>query len=488
MHIIHLASELAPIAKVGGLGDVTSGLSKALIREGAYVEVILPFYNTIEPQTLTALQQDITFATEIDERSIQVTVWSAHSGTLPIKLIACNADFFQRNTIYGEADDPLRFMAFTKMALDYLLHKKLSPNILNIHDWITALAAPLYDEIYKDLGVHIDTVVMTLHNMAYQGHSKTHTLSKVVPLPAARTIQHHLQDDHRPHHINLLKGGLLYAKRLTTVSPSYAEAIQGERGHGLGPLLRQKGTHFKGILNGIDTEYWNPVTDPLLVEKFPKNLQDIQQVRHAKTINKRALRTQLNLRESVAPLFCAITRLVKQKGPELIHAGIDYILQRGGQCVLIGSIAEEDVEQEFQNLANTYHNCPDVHFHFAFNEPLAHQVYASSDCLIMPSQFEPCGLAQMIAMRYGTLPIVTQVDGLKDTVFDSAQNGISISQANGYTFSPTTQYALQSTLDRVLHTFYHDHPLWERLMLNGLNHDWSWKQSAQTYLDFCQKT
>ena len=488
MYIVHLASELSPIAKVGGLGDVTAGLSKALQSKGENVEVLLPFYDHIHHQDLEHLNVEDQILSSLNGEPYQNTIWSAKIDTIPVLLVESHhKDInFKRGAIYGEKDDDLRFMSFTRTALEYLLKAKKHPDVLNLHDWLTALAAPLYHEIYKALGLKIGTIVTTLHNMFYQGICHQEKLSYIVRPSESLSMQKKLQDDQKPNHINLLKGALLYSDALTTVSPSYAEEIKGKRGHGLGPLLIKKGERFQGILNGIDTEYWNPTTDPLLSENYPKHLTSSDEMFVAKKMNRKALFKKLHMQEVSAPLFCSITRLVQQKGPEMIRFGIEYILKQGGQFILIGSTSEKEVQEDFQALAEKYMDNPHVHFRFAFDEPLAHLVYAAADYLLMPSLFEPCGLAQMIALRYGTVPIIHKVGGLKDTIFDIDQDCYPIDKRNGYTFEHSSNTDLSVTIDRVFKDFRDRPQKGTQMIKNGFNRDWSWKTPAIEYLKVYQ--
>ena len=263
MHIVHLTSELSPIAKVGGLGDVIAGLSKALTKAGERVEVILPFYDQIDRSKLKNLQVEFEELSECKS-----TVWSAEVDEIRLLLIEPQNNYFKRGVIYGEEDDDQRFITFTNAALHYLLKAGKHPDILHLHDWLTALAAPLYHEKYKSLGLKVGGIMTTIHNMKYQGVCEPDRLSQIGLNPDPLLKRDKLQDSTKPDKINLLKGALIYSDSLTTVSPTYAEEIKGEEGFSLGSVLQQREEKLRGILNGIDTHYWDPATDPFLQKNY----------------------------------------------------------------------------------------------------------------------------------------------------------------------------------------------------------------------------
>ncbi|MBF5058571.1 glycogen synthase [Candidatus Neptunochlamydia vexilliferae] len=449
MYIVHLATELSPIAKVGGLGDVTAGLSKTLVEEGQKVEVILPFYKKIDRKQLKNL------------KSLGDSFWSAEYDTIPLVLI--ESPLFQRENIYGEKDDIERFTFFPEAALKYLLKSNKHPDILNLHDWLTSFAAPLYRETYQKKGLKVGAIATTIHNMKYQGVCPPGKL----PLKRPSLIKNKKG--------NLLQAGLMESDVLTTVSPTYAKEIERKEGYGLEEVIKQKKT--KGILNGIDTSYWNPETDPLLAENYT-----LETLTEGKKANRKALQKELKMDYDSAPLFTSISRLVQQKGPELILAGIEYVLKKGGQFILLGSTPDPCLKNQFQSLSEEYRDNPHVHFHFTFNERLAHFTYAAADFILIPSLFEPCGLTQMIALRYGTLPIVHKVGGLSDTIFDIDHEEIPKEKRNGYTFEFPAEDSLRWSIDRAFEN-HKNNPKKNQLMLqNGIKKDWSWKTPALKYL------
>lgn len=483
MYIIHLASEFSSIAKVGGLGDVTLGLSHALTKRGEQTTVILPFYDHINRNTLHDLQVEYEHLISYENgKKYKNRVWSTKVHDITILLIELQNNYFKRGVIYGERDDTLRFVYFTYVAMEYLLQTNTHPNILHLHDWHTALAAPLYYGKYQGLGVKIGGIVITIHNIKYQGSCSPKILSHVGFDLTSLSTQKALQDYKDHNKINLLKGGLLYSDGITTVSPSYAEEIQRKEEGGLSQYLRGR-KNFIGILNGIDMQYWNPQTDPFLKQNYPSYPISFNKIRDAKKNNRTALNNILKTNYSpTTPLFACITRLVQQKGPKLIHFGIEYIIKKGGQFILLASTPEEDLKKNFFSLAEKYRTNPHFFFHPVFDERIAHLTFAASDCILIPSLFEPCGLTQMIALRYGTIPIVHAVGGLKDTIFDVDQDIYPLNQRNGYTFDCPANKSLQNSIDRALDHYHHDQKKWQCILNNGLSNDWSWTTPSMKYL------
>lgn len=486
MYIVYLTTELAPIAKVGGLGDVITGLAKALKKKGAQVEVILPFYDHIPRDQLQGLKIEMQRLISYKENTpYGNTIWSAECEGVSLLLIEPdkNMPLFQRGRIYGEDDDNFRFTYFTKTAMEYLLKKGKKPDILHLNDWLTSLGAPLYYKVYQSKGLKIGSIVTTIHNMQYQGICSQETFKQIGIKTQDFLTDKALQDQSNPKILNLLKGGLIYSDFLTTVSPTYAQEIQETKGFGLENILRENKGRLQGILNGIDTDYWNPETDPLIETNYPADGNKLPAIKQAKKANQKALYSQLNMEDGSAPLFTCISRIVQQKGPELIRVGIEYILKKGGRFILLGSASECTLQKEFSNLSEKYQGNPHVHFHFLFDEKLAHLTYAAADCILIPSLFEPCGLTQMIALRYAALPIVHQVGGLNDTIFDIDCDHIPLKQRNGYTFDSPSADKLRASIDRAFEHYYNNQEKWETMQKNGLARDWSWDTPSKKYLN-----
>ena len=490
MHIVHITSELAPLAKVGGLGDVVQGLCNVLCKENE-VSVFLPFYDLIDRSKLKNLKKITTNLTTYENYALsQNTVYFLLEGSVHIYLFEPQSasNFFERGKIYGEKDDIERFLHFCFASLQFLLEQKKQVDILHLHDWITGGCAPLYKERFQPLGLRIGKVITTIHNMCYQGQTKGTALKQMgLSLSSLLSIEK-MQDDKKFDHLNLLKGAITYSDALTTVSPTYAREIIDNWGFGLAPFLKQHQNKLKGILNGIDTVFWNPETDPYLKEKYQPNFSQIETILSAKKANGLALNKKTGLKHNSQPLFACITRLVSQKGPDLIRYAIDLVLKKGGRFILLCSSPEQALKEEFLKLQKAYEKNPSIFFYFGFNEELAHLTFSAADALIVPSLFEPCGLTQMIAMRYGTIPIVHAVGGLKDTVFDIDEVGLSEVKRNGYTFYSPTKEGIHLSIDRAFNHFFQDNKKWLLMLKNGLSSDLSWEASAQIYLKLYQGT
>ena len=483
MVIAHLTTELAPIAKVGGLGDVVTGLSKALKSLGQKVKVILPFYDQIDRSHLENLKKALEWE--------KGAIYSAQYQGISLILITLSEKtaVLQWKEIYSGKEDIKRFSRFTQAALEYLLKSGKRLEILHLHDWPTALAASLYYAHYRSQGLNIGKVVLTLHNMEYQGVCSLKELEPLGLAPSFFSKYSKMRDLRNPTCLNLLKGGLLDADFLTTVSPTYAQEILGKEGFGLESILEERKETLRGILNGIDETYWNPETDPFLAKNYPPNPLFLNEIAQAKKENREALellckkKNGEGLSDKQGPLFTSISRLTRQKGPKWIEWGIEYVLKKGGTFILLGSSIEPDLKKEFACLEEKYRDHPRAFLHFSFDEKLAHLMYAAADCIFIPSLFEPCGLTQMIALRYGTIPIVHQVGGLRDTVFDIDHPCMPLEKRNGYTFNHLSFETLQHCFNRVFTDYQSHKNKWEQMQKNGLRRDWSWKSSAQKYLD-----
>lgn len=460
MHIVHVAAEMAPIAKVGGLGDVVHGLSRALLSQKQAVTVILPKYDCLNLNYVEHLEiVNPTFPITFDGKVRRNAIWKGSVDGVSVIFIEAQEaeEYFDRGGIYGYADDVARFSYFSLAALTYL--SSLNVDVLHIHDWHTALLAPLAQQL--DLS-NRPKVVLTIHNLAYQGICRGEDLLKI-GLKATKDKE-----------VNCLKEGILAADHVTTVSPNYArEILTTELGLNLQQTLRTHQHKFSGILNGIDYSTWNPETDPFLPTHFSASHPQ------KKALVKQELKKRLMLSSDEAPLVCSITRLVTQKGPELIKAALLRTLERGGQFVLLGSVLDEASHAQFYQLKRSLAGSRFVHLELTYNEELSHLVFAGADLFLVPSLFEPCGLTQMIAMRYGAVPLVRETGGLVDTVEQGK---------NGFSFGPPTAEAIWDSLDHAL-TVWKDKPAeWQMLVKNGMEENFSWERPAKAYLQLYLKT
>jgi starch synthase len=490
MYVVQVASELARVAKVGGLGDVVYGLSKQLVKEGHHVEIILPKYDCIQYGSLKNLTVDQKgiFIKENDH-SIHNLIWSASLDNLKIILIEPDhpKDYFNRGIIYGAPDDAERFIYFSRVAFEYLSRMKKSIDALHLHDWHTALIPVLYQQFSRSLGARAGKTVFTIHNLEHQGK---YNLSYFSPLNLKREI---LEDPHSPDLANLVKGAIITADVVTAVSPNYRkEILTPEGGFGLDQVLKKYESKLKGILNGIDPDFWNPKTDPHLVSHYsteaPLTTEKMEHLLKAKKENQQRLKEHLGMnKDDHTILVASVTRLVFQKGPELIKHALFRTLERGGQFVLLGATSDPAIARDFINLKKEMENNKNVAISLDQNESLAHLIYAAADLLVLPSLFEPCGLTQLIAFRYGVIPVARMTGGLVDTVFDIDTSKRPEKERNGFTFDFPDKEGVNWALDRAITCYEKEPQKFQLIMRQGMREDFSWHKSAREYLDLYKR-
>jgi len=481
MFIAMISSELAPVAKVGGLGDVLFGLSRELEVRGNSVEIILPKYDCMwydEIWGLHRIWEELWVPWHNGEVSCSVWFGFVHGRKCFFIEPHSKDNFFNRGSFYGFHDDPLRFGFFCKAAMEFLLKSGKRPDVIHCHDWQTGLVPVLQYEIYNRLGMDRQRICYTIHNFAHQGITGEEVLwATGLCRPEYYFHQDRLLDDFNKSAINLMKGGIVYANHVTTVSPHHAwEALHTNQGHGLGHTLAVHGHKFGGILNGVDYDVWNPQTDRFIASHY-----DMWNVEH-KYGNKEALRERLWLSKDFKPLVAYVGRLDAQKGVHLIQHALFYAMEKNAQFVLLGSGSESGINDHFWHLKHYLNESADCHLEIGFNEQLAHLIYAGADIMVVPSLFEPCGLAQLLAMRYGSVPVVRAVGGLVDTVFDRDHSDKPPEERNGYVFQDPDPPGLESALSRAIGLWY-DYPKeFRRLVTNGMAQDHSWAQSGHHYL------
>jgi starch synthase len=482
MYIVMVASECAPVAKVGGLGDVVFGLSRELEIRGNAVEIILPKYD--------CMRYDHIYGLQVVYESLQVpwfnyhipcTVWFGFvHGRKCFFIEPHSADnFFSRGTYYGFADEHMRFAFFSKAALEFLLKSGKRPDIIHTHDWQSALVPVLLYEMYQHLGMERTRVCHTFHNFRHQGIAGENVLWFTgLGRPDYYFHRDRMGDDFNPSAINFSKGAVIYSNFVTTVSPRHAwEVRHGEWGYGLGHALHVHQSKFGGVLNGLDYEMWNPESDPHIPAHY--NADTLEE----KFKNKEALRERLWLRQEYKPLIAYVGRLDTQKGIHLIRHALFYAINNGAQFVLLGSSPEHGINDDFWHLKHTLNDNPDCHLEIGFNEELSRLIYAGSDMMVVPSLFEPCGLTQMIALRYGTVPIVRSVGGLADTVFDWHYGEVPEEQRNGFVFHQPDIAGLESAMSRAIGLWHHYPEEFRQVVLNGMGCDYSWNYPGQDYLN-----
>lgn len=477
-----ISSECAPVAKVGGLADVVYGLSRELEIRGNDVEIILPKYDCMRYDQIYGLQQvfDDLWVPYYD-RWVHCSVFFGFVHGRKCFFIDPHfeKDFFNRGVFYGHDDDPERFAFFCRAALEFMLKSNKCPDIIHCHDWQTGLVPVLLYDIYKHYGMTHPRVCYTLHNVGHQGVTGEFILRETGLNRAGNYFQtDRLRDDCNPFAINLMKGGIVYSNFVTTVSPRYAGEIKySNQSNGLGHTLYVHSSKFGGVLNGIDYDVWNPLTDIHIPYNYGIENIDV------KYGNKEVLRHRLLLRQDYKPVIAYIGRLDSQKGVELIRHAIFYSLEKGCQFVLLGSSPDHEINNHFWHLKHLLNNHPDCHLEIGYSEELAHLIYAGADMIVVPSQFEPCGLTQLIAMKYGTVPIVRETGGLADTIFDTDYASRPFNERNGYVFQNFDHSGLESALYRAICVWYSYPQNFRELMTNGMRCDYSWNHPAQHYLN-----
>jgi starch synthase len=473
MRICFATSELAPLAKVGGLADVSGALPRELMAQGHDVHVYLPLYRRVREHGLALAPDPALHALplQLGRRTYRYSVLTARlpGSNLDVRLVDCPA-LYERPGIYTQDDDEhLRFLLLTRAAIECCQRLQWAPDVLHCHDWQTAMA-PLYlKTVYHwDRLFERTRTVLTIHNLGYQGTFPAAALEDLGLGDGAHLLH---QEDLRAGRIGFLKTGIAYADALTTVSPTYAREIQTEPlGMGLDALLRRRAGSLAGILNGVDTSEWDPRTDRHLAARYSeKSLW-------RKEKNKQALLESLGL-EYVkgVPVIGIVSRLSAQKGIELLEPTVPEVLrERDARFVALGS-GEPRLDQILHSIQARFPGR--AAFYRGFSDELAHRIEGGADLFLMPSLYEPCGLNQMYSMRYGTAPVVRATGGLADTVrhFDPA-TGVG----TGFVFEHFTTDGLRWALGEALRA-YDDPKAWRRLQLNGMATDFSWGAQALEY-------
>ena len=441
LYVAHIASEMAPIAKAGGLGDVVTALGRAVQQEGHDVEVVIPKYDCIDYSQVDDLVLDREFMWE----GIQVKVWKGIVEELETTFLEpCNGIVWMGSIYTNMNGDRHRFGIFCACALHYLLSESSRgrPSMLHCHDWQSAPIAFMDRQ-----GI---PAAFTIHNMDFGA--------------------------------DLISGAVEHAEVSTTVSPTYAVEISGHSG--ISPHLHK----FYGIRNGIDVDIWDPSSDALLPVNYSVDNFD-----EGKAAAKRALRERMNLADGDVPIVGCVTRLTGQKGIHLIKHAAWRAMERGAQFVLLGSAPDPAIQADFNQLAEDLKTqYPDrARLWFAYDEPLSHLIFAGSDIFLMPSMFEPCGLTQMIAMRFGTVPVVRRTGGLADTVMDyndDVEKAESLGmEVNGFSFDGSDAGGIDYALNRAFSLYFTDRDAWKALAKRGMSIDWSWGTPAQDYIELYHK-
>lgn len=482
MYVVMVAPECSPIVQVGGLADAVSGLARELEIRGNSVEIILPKYNNMRYDRIWGLTLDYRdLWVPWYGGAIHCSVYFGFANGRRCFFIEPHSrdNFFDRPHAYGYDDDAMRYAFFSKAALEFMFKASKRPDVIHCHDWQTALVPVLLFEMYKYLGMDTQRVCLTVHNFAHQGKIGPPLLSATgLNRPEYYFHRDRLQDSAHPGVLNLLKGGIIYSNFVTTVSPRHAwEVMNTEQARGLAHTLWTHHKKFGGVLNGIDYDTWNPEVDCRIARHYSPDAVD------QKYENKRALRNRFWLRDGYKPIVAYIGRLDSQKGVHLIRHALSYSLSNGAQFVLLGPSPDPSINGEFWHLKRYLNDNPDCHLELNFDSDLAHLVYAGADMIVMPSNFEPCGLVQMVALKYGAVPIVRRVGGLADTVNDRDFSHCRYEDRNGYVFDNSDHRGIESAMHRAFGLWFSYPQEFRELMLNGMCHDHSWSRAGQDYLN-----
>ncbi|MDO3678328.1 glycogen synthase GlgA [Paenibacillus ehimensis] len=468
MKVLFAASEAVPFVKTGGLADVIGSLPKELAKQGIDVRVILPKYEDIPARFTERMETVTSFTLRMGWRNLYCGIQKLEHEGITFYFID-NEYYFRRKGCYGYGDDAERFAFYCRAVLDALPHIEYMPDLLHCHDWQAGMIPVLYRAHFshQPLYSHLKTIV-TIHNLKYQGVFGKEQFQDYFALG-----EEHLHGYALEMHggASFLKGGLLYSDYITTVSPTYAEEIQTPYyGEHLDGLLRSQSGRLQGILNGIDYEEFDPMTDPHLEVNYRDSYAK-------KQANKLKLQERLGLpADKDVPLIALVTRLVDQKGLALIDRVIAELMALDAQWVVLGT-GEPRFEDLFRWAAGAF---PDkLSAQILFDEALARQIYAGSDLFLMPSLFEPCGIGQLIAMRYRSVPIVRETGGLRDTVMPYNE---TTGEGTGFSFANYNAHDMLYTIERAVR-LYREPEVWTNLMNNIKKKDFSWRRSAQQYAD-----
>lgn len=470
MKIVFAASEAAPFIKTGGLGDVAGALPKALSEyKGNEVLLFLPYYAKIKQNSDIPVERVGEFETQLSWRSVYVGLMRYKTKKRKLRIYFIdNEQYFGRDNIYGYSDDGERFAFFSKAILESLAYMGERPDIIHCNDWQTALIPVLLHAFYNDKLGQAKTV-FTIHNIEYQGWAHPYFLGDVLGLPDnyASTFSH-------DGAINFMKGGILSSNSITTVSRTYADEIcYPHFAHGLSSVINDHAFKLTGIVNGIDMTENDPATDPNTFENYTADT-----FTEKKALCKSELQKKCGLAVNPDfPLIGLVSRLVEHKGLEILCSAIDEIMNLDVQLVILGT-GDGWYENLLKDAAARY---PEkFSLNLCFSRELASEIYSGSDIYLMPSKSEPCGLSQLIAMRYGSVPVVHETGGLKDTVIPfNPESGEGL----GFTFKTFTKEDMLDAINRTLDVYFSKKDMWNRAVYNGMTTDFSWDMPAGEYMD-----
>lgn len=463
MNILYVASEAVPYIASGGLADVAGSLPAAINALGHDCRVVIPMYGSIKQELRDKLTLVTKFTVDVAWRKQYCGVFKGEANGVTYYLLD-NEYYFAREGLYGFYDDAERFVFFSRAALELLNYIDFKPHVINANDWQTALVPVYYNIFYRYRAGYEDIkTVFTIHNIQYQGKYGFDLVSELIGVPMYHTNL--LEYDGC---VNLMKAAIESADKITTVSPSYAwEILDPWFSHGLDRILKHKQYKLAGFLNGIDQNIYNPETDPALYKNY--SVKD----KTGKAVCKQQLLKDMGLAEGKEPVIGIVTRFVSHKGIDLIKYVFEDIIDLGYKMVILGS-GEKIYEDFFTEMKYRY---PDkVSVELGFNPDLARKIYSGADMFLMPSQSEPCGLAQMVALRYGTIPIVRETGGLRDSITDAGGKG-----GNGFTFKTYNAHDMLDAIRRAK-DYYEKRMMWGKLVSHAMREDFSWTHSAELYI------
>lgn len=467
MRVIFAASEANPFIKSGGLGDVVGALPKELVKNEVEAIVIIPLYQDINRENLEYVTDFDIF---VGWNKCYCGVYKAIVGDVTYYFVD-NEQYFKRSGLYGYGDDYERFAYFDFAVLEIISHLNIKPDILHLHDWQAAMIAMLYKERYQYYDFYEDIkIVFTIHNILYQGIGDPSLLGQLFGLDDNLYFNGNCQNNGK---FNMMKAAIYYSDLITTVSDTYSkEILTDEFGEGLQNILRMRRHDLYGVLNGIDYDEFNPKTDPNLFKNY-----DVKTVSSNKYKNKLSLQKELGLTEDKDILMMGlVTRLTNQKGISLILNEIDKLAYCNLQFVILGA-GDSELENALVEKANLYPNKIKLLLKYDFK--MSCKIYGACDLFLMPSLFEPCGLTQMIAMRYGTIPLVREVGGLKDSVepYNEYTN-----QGTGFSFTNYNSYEMMEIIRYALDVYYQSPNRWKQIRKRAMLCNLDWQVSAKKYL------
>ena len=463
MNILYVASEAVPYIASGGLADVAGSLPAAINAEGHDCRVVIPLYGSMNKELRESLTFVANFTVDVAWRKQYCGVFTGKANGVTYYLLD-NEFYFSRQGLYGFYDDAERFVFFSRAVLELISYIDFKPDVINANDWQTALVPVYYDIFYRyRVGYEDIKTVFTIHNIQYQGKYGIELVNEILGIP-----MYHSNLLEYDGCVNFMKAAIETADKVTTVSPSYAwEILDPWFSHGLDRILSQKQYKLCGFLNGIDQNIYNPETDTALYKNYSVDNKA------GKNVCKAKLLEEMGLAAGKEPVIGIVTRFVSHKGIDLIKYVFEDIIHLGFKFVILGS-GEKIYEDFFSEMQYRYPESVSVNL--GFNPALARKIYAGVDVFLMPSQSEPCGLAQMVALRYGTIPVVRETGGLRDSIVDCGGKG-----GNGFTFKTYNAHDMLDSLARA-RAYYDKRMQWGKLVSHAMRQDFSWKRSAQLYI------